>query len=217
MGIMRMVNLTYQKQVNENSMAHTPYLQKAKPPFPYERILSWSQLSSFKYSPYKWYMKYVIGEEEPPNPAMIAGKLIGERLAEDPLYLPDVERAETFEQELKGTIENIKLIGFLDSFSLEKKVLLEYKTSKNKSSWSQKKAESHGQLDMYAYLIYQTYGIKPEELTIKLISITVDEEGIPLEEPPRVFEVKKTIEDVLIFANEVVDIRNEMLAYYNSK
>lgn len=198
-------------------MAHTAYIQKTKPPFPYERILSWSQLSAFKYSPHKWYMKYVMGEEEPPNPAMIAGKIIGERLAEDPHYLPDVERADIFEQELKGTIENIKLIGFLDSFSLEKKTLLEYKTSQKKNTWSPKKVQDHGQLDMYAYLIYQNYGIKPEDLTIKLIAITLDDNFQPIDEPPRVFEVKKTIEDIFIFANEVVDTRNKMLAYYNSK
>lgn len=145
---------------------------------------------------------------------MVTGKLIGERLAEDPTYLPDVERSDIFEQELKGTIENIKLIGFLDSFSKDKKVFLEYKTSKNKYAWSPKKVQDHGQLDMYAYLIYQTYGIKPEELTIKLISITVDENGIPLEEPPRVFEVQKTMEDIFIFANHIVDIRREMEEFY---
>lgn len=197
-------------------MSYTPYIKKTKPPFPHDRLLSWSQLSAFKYSKWRWYNKYVLGEEEPPNPAMIAGKLIGERLAEDPTYLPLVERAEIFEQELKGTIENLKLIGFLDSFSLENKTLLEYKTSKRKNTWSPKKVQDHGQLDMYAYLIYQTYGIKPEDLTIKLIAITLDEDGQPLDQPPRVFEVEKTMEDIIIFANNVVDIRREMEEFYKT-
>lgn len=199
-------------------MARTPYIPKEKPAFPYERKYSWSQHSSFKYSPMQWYKKYVLGEETPPSSEMLFGNVCGGLLASDPSYLPEVERATIFEQELHGKVGDIELIGFLDSFCPEKKILLEYKTSRNKKTWNHSSANKHQQIDFYCYLIYHTYKIKPEELTIKLIYIPthVHEGDIVLSgEKPQTFNVKKTMADILSFANEIVEQRKKMEAFYH--
>lgn len=187
-----------------------------KKPFP-TRPLSWSQISSFQYNPSAWYSRYVLGEEQPESPEMRFGKEVGERLASDPTYLPEVERAIIFEQELHGKIDDIELIGFLDSFCPDKKILLEYKTSRNKKKWNHKSASLHGQLDFYAFLIYQNYKIKPEDLNIKLIYVPVhikDGELALCDDPINSFEVKKTMTDILRFANYIKDVRKEMEEFY---
>lgn len=196
------------------------YVPLPKPPFPYERPYSWSQHSSFKYSPRQWYEKYVLDIKTPPSPEMQFGNYAGNLLATDPLYLPEVERASIFEQELRGKVGDIELIGFLDSFCPEKKVLLEYKTSRNKKTWNHISANKHQQIDFYCYLIYHTYKIKPEVLTIKLIYIpTHFHEGdvVLSGEPVQTFHIKKTMKDILSFAGEIKKRRIEMIDFYNKK
>lgn len=201
-------------------MARTPYIPKEKPAFPYERPYSWSQHSSFKYSPRQWYEKYVLDQKTPPSPEMLFGNICGNLLASTPEYLPEVERATIFEQELHGKVGDIELIGFLDSFCPEKKVLLEYKTSRNKKTWNHASANSHDQITFYAFLIHQNLKIKPEDLIIKLVYIPTHVKDSKIElsgEPIQTFNIKKTMTDILVFANEIKETRQKMLDYYNSK
>lgn len=210
----------------------TPYIPKPKPDFP-SRPFSWSQMSSFAFSKSSWYDKYCVHgeckrniciykEEDCPvsrtSPEMLFGNVCGGLLASDPSYLPEVERAAIFEHELRSTVGDIELLGFLDSFCSEKKILLEYKTSRDKKKWTYKSASLHRQLDFYAFLIYQNYKIKPEELTIKLVYIPchIQEGAMALSgEAPKTFNVKKTLGEVLSFANEIKTRRAEMEAFYH--
>lgn len=196
----------------------TLYIKPEKKPFPYQRPYSWSQHSSFAYSPKQWFLKYCMGEETPPSQEMLYGNVIGTRLASDPLFLPEVERASIFEQELRGKVGDIELLGYLDSFCPEKKLLIEYKTSRNKKAWTHTTANKHGQINFYCYLIYHTYKIKPEDLTIKLIYIPthIHKGSIAISgEPVQTFAVKKTMADILSFANEIKTRRQEMIDFYN--
>lgn len=195
----------------------TLYIKPEKKPFPYDRAYSWSQHSSFGYSPKQWFDKYVMGIETPPSIEMLWGNVVGNRLASDPAFLPEVERATIFEHELRNKVGDIELLGFLDSFDPDTKVLLEYKTSRNKKTWTHATANKHKQLDFYCYLIYMVHKIKPEDLTIKLIYIPchIENGAMALSgEAPKTFNVKKTMTDILRFANEIVDRRKEMEAFY---
>lgn len=178
------------------------------------RPLSWSQLSSFQYSPEQWHRKYVLNEKPEENEAMRFGKKIGERLASDPTFLPEVKRYPVFEKKLLGHIGNIDMIGFLDSFDPETKHFLEYKTSHNKNKWTQKSAGEHGQLLMYKFLIWVNYQIPPEDIKSTLWYIPVEETGsfelVLSKEPVQFFEVKHSSVDVLNFATLIKKTVKEM-------
>lgn len=181
-----------------------------------KRPLSWSAISSFQYDPEQWYKKYVLNERPPENAAMTFGKIVGERLANDPTYLPEVPRAERFEHELRCKIGGIECIGFIDSYT-PGKLLLEYKTGK---PWDAMKAKDHGQLKMYALMLYIIDGVKPEELTIKLVSMETEARGdfsmtFVKNMKPLIFEVKLTTRDVLMFGAKLTKIVKEMEEYMN--
>jgi len=197
-----------------------PYIEQPKKEFPYDRPLSWSQISSFHYNPRQWYSKYVLGEEQPTSLEMEFGKNFGEKLATDSTFRPDIERALIFEQELRTKLDDMELLGFLDGFDPDKKVILEYKTSRNKKRWTDKSVQTHGQLDFYSFLVYQNYKIKPEDLTIKLIYIPthINDGQIELSgEEVKSFEVKKTMVDILVFANFIKETRKKMIEFYEKQ
>lgn len=201
-------------------MARTPYIPKVKPPFPYDRPLSWSQLSSFKYRPSQWYKKYVLGEEEPPSKEMLFGKLVGESFCSDTPMAP-VVRYSHMEYKFEATLDGITMIGYADSYDPEKKLLREYKTSRKKGYWNHKKVNEHHQLTMYCLMLYLSEKIKPEDVTIHLDYIPVHIEcgEMAIVDPVEIhtFKTKRTMTDILKFANEIRTIRAEMLEYYNKQ
>lgn len=139
-----------------------------KPTFDKTRPLSWSAISSFEYNPEQWYDKYVLKLAQPSSKEMDFGKEIGEKLASDPKFLPHVERYEVFEQELRCVLffkkENIKisLVGYMDTAQLKAFKMREYKTGKK--PWTQKRADDHGQIDMYLLMIEEIHKINPEDM-----------------------------------------------------
>ncbi len=183
-----------------------------------KRPLSWSAISSFQYDKDQWYRKYILGERQSENAAMTFGKLVGERLAKDPTYLPNVPRGDIYEYELRSSIKKIEMLGFIDSYSPDKKLLLEFKTGK---AWDQEKAQNHGQLRMYALMLYLKEKIKPEDLTIKLVSMETEARGdfsmtFVKNMKPLIFDVKLTTKDVLMFGAEIIKITKQMEEYANS-
>lgn len=171
------------------------------------RPLSWSSLSSWEYDKDKWACKYLENIVEPSNPVMDFGKFVGTKLATDPKFLPDVPRLPVFEYGINYTFSGIPLVGFLDAYDSKIPAFYEYKTSGNKKRWTKETVKQHGQLDMYAMLLYMSLKIKPEDLTIKLVYIPVIEDGSFAlnigKEKVQVFEVKKTMADILKFASEL--------------
>ena len=191
-----------------------------KPPFPHDRPLSWSQLSSFRYRPSAWYARYVLGEESPTSKEMLFGKEIGERLASDPTYLPEVPRLPIFEHELKFEFNGLSMIGYIDAWCPETKRLYEYKTSRNKKAWTQQTVNDHGQLRMYAMGLYLTEKIKPEDIYFSLywIPTHIVEGEVALVEPVEIssFKTKITTADILRFGQEILDTRKAMMDYYEN-
>lgn len=192
-------------------------VKPTKPQMNKTRPLSWSAISSFEYDPEQWYRKYVLNEAQPSNPAMEFGKVIGEKLATDPTFLPEVPRYKHFEKKLEGKIGDIYLLGYLDSFCPDEKHILEYKTSGNKKKWSKKSVMQHGQLDFYYLLIWLNYQIPPENIKCHLVYIPV-EEGNDFNmkissQPIQIFEAKKTTMDILKFGAYIKEVYNRMIRY----
>lgn len=219
------------------------YIPIAKPEFDYERDLSWSQMSSFKWRPEDWYQKYVIhgkctreGDDGTPafcfiagcfheecpviatSPEMIFGKEVGERLASDPTYLPEVPRLPIFEHKLKFDFQGINLVGFIDALCLEEKKIKEYKTGRKK--WDKKRADEHGQINFYLLGLYITEKIKPEEFDshIHWMPTHIHEGKVAFIEPFSVqtFRANRTMADIMRFGQEIIDTRAKMLEYYEN-
>lgn len=185
-----------------------------------KRPLSWSAISSFRYDPEQWHKKYILGEKQGENATMTFGKLVGERLAREPGYLPQIERLEggIYEYELRFKIANIPIIGFIDFLHLPTKNLKEFKTGK---SWDKEKADNHDQLKLYALGLLTQDSIRPEELHIELISLETEARGdftmtFVKNMKPVIHVVKLTTRDVLIFGAQIIKTVKEMKAYADS-
>lgn len=175
------------------------------------RPLSWSQLSSFEYAPEQWYKRYFMSEEQYETEEMRFGKIIGEKLACDPDFLPDVPRLSKFEHGFRVMFGEIPLVGYADSFCEQtKRKLFEFKTGVR--AWDQKRADEHGQISMYLLMHYITEKIKPEEVECKLIWLPTErrEDGdfkvtIKFVEPviPRIFKTKRNMSDILNFGSRL--------------
>lgn len=201
--------------------------------------ISWSSLSKFGYPGHmqhanraEWYERYVLGvRQTKESPYMKAGKIIGERLVADKKFLPEVPRFPIFEQELKGTIfKTIELVGHLDGFGLEARLLGEYKTSSNVRTWTQETVDKHDQILFYCLLIWLNFGIRPEDFSItltyipcKLVTkkscagkklITMDDKEVVLTgEKAKTFKTKRTMVQVLEFMNTIKNAHAEMRRY----
>lgn len=179
------------------------------------RPLSWSSISQFRYNKQVWYDRYINDNKGRVTGPIVFGKNVGERLASEQSFLPEVPRLKEYEHELRVTIGGIHCVGFIDNFDLENRAFSEFKTGKN---WTQKKAQEHGQIDMYCAMIYLKYGIKPEELTISLIWLPTEEKqdfrtDFVKDMKPVIFPIKKTMRDVILFMGEIKNIHKEMQEY----
>lgn len=185
------------------------------------RPLSWSQLSAFAYNPDEWYRRYVLNEKTPPNKEMLFGKFIGDSLSSDPNFLPQVPRLSKYEHELKVVFNGIKMVGYMDAFCDDtKKVMYEFKTGKK--AWDQKRADTHGQIDMYLLMHYITTKIPPEQMEVKLVWLPTREDGdftIQLVEPciPQIFTTKRTMTDILNFGVYINQTVKEMEDYISTR
>jgi hypothetical protein len=179
--------------------------------------LSWSSVNAFmQYDKDQWYNQYVLGQKLSPNAAMQAGIDIGEKLANDPTFMPEVPRPEVYEQELKCEFSGMQLVGHLDGrnpFGI-----LEYKTCQKSDAWTQTKVDAHRQLDFYALLIYVIEKIKPEDLKISLTAIYVKESGhfkveLDKSRPVKTFHTQRTTQQILMFGAYLKKVQNEMQEY----
>lgn len=197
-----------------------PYTPKEKPAFDYDRPMSWSAISSFNFSKEQWYKKYVLKEEQPTSIEMEAGKKIGESFCTPNPMAPVIVYPE-MEYKLEAKIDDILLVGYADSWHPEKKLLREYKTSRKKGYWNQQSVNLHGQLTMYAMMLFLSEKIRPEDITIHLdhIPVHIIDGKVEVVQPVIIntFETKRTMVDILKFMNYIKETRQNMLIYYDSK
>lgn len=183
-----------------------------------KKPLSWSQISAFEYNPEQWYKRYILGEKDEGSSALLFGKKIGEQLASDPLFMPEVPRLPVFEYKLQAKISDIELIGYVDAVDIVTGELIEYKSGKK---WDKKKAETHGQIDLYATMLYIMHDIRPEDLDIKLIWLATEENGdfqtsFIKDMKPVIFPIKKSMIDIVNMIMRVKRVYKEMESYQQS-
>jgi len=194
----------------------TPHIKKEKPPFPYDRPLSWSQISSFKYRPSQWYASYVLGIRGS-SPEMTFGSMVDKRIQDEPDYLPKITRLTHLQYKLEVELNGVNLIGLPDALDLENPHLIDYKTGRNK--WDKKRANETGQLTMYLLMIYIKHKIEPEKFrcAIQWMPTHIKDGEVAFVEEGEVItiETKRTMKDILEFGQEIVKVRQQMLDYYN--
>lgn len=185
------------------------------------RPLSWSCIASWEYNKEQWYRKYVLNEVQQSNQLMDFGKVVGERLASDPTFLPEVPRYKHFEKKLEGKIGDIYIIGYFDSFCPDTKHFREYKTSSNVKKWNKKTAQDHGQMAFYRLLIWLNYMKRPEEVNGSLHYIPVEETNdfsMKLSTSPvQHFETKHSTLDILNFGKYLQQTYKDMVKYVEER
>lgn len=205
-------------------MKHTnPFLERDLTVALLWPVLSWSSYSQFtQYSKEDWYEQYVLGKRNGFGASVEAGRVIGERLATDLSYLPEVPRPQEYEVELKATIGNVDLVGHLDGLSMKGKPikLFEYKTSLSKVKWTAATVNKHEQIDFYCLLLWLNYRIRPEDLQIKLVYIPVKENGsfevLCSDEKIQIIATKRTLSRVLLFGAKLKKVHAEMKVYVDN-
>lgn len=183
--------------------------------FSVDRPLSWSAISSFEYDKEQFYDKYRLGNKSPDTKESLFGKLIGEQLASDPTFLPQVPRRPLFEHILRADIAGLPIIGVLDSYE-EMVGFDEYKTGKK--PWTQERVDDHGQVTMYFLLLYLTEQLTPDELEVALHWLPTQDNGdftIGLidEKDVKSFPTTRTMRQLLEFGTFIHQKHKEMLAY----
>lgn len=181
--------------------------------------MSYSQFSSWEYDKEQWYTKYILGIQEPANPAMAFGNTIGDTLGTPSSLVPQLAVVPGIkEYEMRANLGKIKLIGFADHYCPKQYILNENKTSQNATRWTQETVDAHTQLDMYALLLFLQDKVKPEHITMRLNYIPVIENQdftLSLTNPVECyhFNTKRTTEDITRYAAYVQETRKEMWRY----
>lgn len=183
------------------------------------RPVSYSQLSSWDYDKEKWYNKYIMGIDEPANPAMLFGNTVGDTLGLPHSMVPQLRDVPGIkEYKMMANLGGITLIGYADHYCPEKKVLNENKTSQNKKRWTKKTVEEHTQLDMYALLLFLQNKTKPDDVIMHLNYIPVIEnQDFTLSLPDPIecytFTTGRTAMDITRYANYIQNTLKEMIEY----
>lgn len=209
-----------------------------------KRPMSWSSKSSFDYDPEQWYQKYVMhgkctrdGIDASGVPyfgwchvteshnhkcpqietsyQMTFGKLVGEKLAADPKFMPHIPRLSEFEFPLECKLGKISLVGYIDSYEPHTD-LEEYKTGVK--PWDQKRADTHGQVDFYLLCLWLMYKIRPEDIKCHIRWMPTQQNGdfsisFVDEKDVRTFATKRTMRDILQFGSSINGTFLAMQAY----
>lgn len=186
-----------------------------------DRPLSFSQLSSFEYSPAQWYQSYWLGIRSPATPAMVFGSVVGDSIGTPQSLVPTLTPPGVKEYEMRASIDDIHMVGFADHFCDTSLVLHENKTTDNPKKWNQTSVNKHHQLTMYALLLWLEKGIAPEAIKMQLncIPVIVGNDFIyRLPDPPsyKSYSTTRTTLQVVEYVNFIKRINKEMYEYVRS-
>ena len=194
-----------------------------------KRVFSWSQMSSFEFDKEQWYKKYILGEAQKVSAEMDFGKEIGEKLASDPSFMPEVPRQKHMEYGIFVNLGDVGLVGYFDSFEDIPGggvyPLHEYKTGKK--PWDQKRADNHGQITFYCLLLWLAKKINPRDVLPRIHWMPTEEKDQSFKDfmdgkrnieftknvKPLTFETKRTMRDVLMFGARINQTIKEMEDY----
>lgn len=197
----------------------TKFMPQPKPPFPYDRPLSHSQLSSFKWNKRQWYDHYVLGIPTVVTPELEFGSMVDKKIQDDPTYLPEIVRLPHLQYELKCEFNGMPLIGFPDALCLKTFNLRDYKTGRK--AWDKKRADETAQLSMYLFMIHLIHGINPQKFKcfIDWMPTHYKDGELCFIEPLKIktFQTKRSMADILRFGNDLLETRKAMIKYYEEQ
>ena len=154
---------------------------------------------------------------------MLFGSLVGDSIGTEKSLVPTLVPPGIKEYELRAKIGDIYLVGYADHYCPFKKILHENKTSENTTKWTQKAVNEHGQLTMYALLLFLQDKTPPSDVTMYLNYIPVIKGGdfmIRLPEPPTYTQFKTTRTNLQIveyvgYIKNIVKKMNEYIEKYD--
>lgn len=164
--------------------------------------LSWSQMQIWEKGEQEYYDCYILGERHD-NKYTRFGKRIHSGLEQGKTNDPEVEFCRIYvptpakrEALIKVTMESIPLLMKADGVTRGKKPIIdEFKTGKN--AWTQKQADSHGQLTFYDMIFWQKYGIIPGNRLTWIPTVEDEKGNINVSgEIPITFETERTLTDI---------------------
>ncbi len=182
-----------------------------------KRPFHWSQMSSFEYDPEQWYQEYYLGIKSKPNRELVFGKMIDDRIQDDPTFIPSLERYPIQQHSMSVMYNGIEVCGTADHFDRKGRRLKDDKTGK--VAWTQQRANETGQLTMYLFLIFISEKIRPEEMrcfidwlpTVDTGDFTIQFRDNPVK--PISFETKRTMKDLIEFGKRINRTIKEMEKY----
>ena len=125
-----------------------------------KKYLSYSALSLWKKDKHLFQQKYYEGIELPDTRYTLFGKEIA--LALESGKYPQVPRYKKSEYAMNVLIEDIPILGYLDSFSPQRRAFLEYKSGirhlNGDARWTQLAVQQWDQLPFYSLLIKEKFG-----------------------------------------------------------
>lgn len=187
--------------------------------------LSWSQINLWRSSKRQYADRYFYGKDGYVNKAMKYGKKFatavetGDAGEDELIKLASkiITRYDEVEYKLKGTLKteagDIPLLGFADTaYNPPSKGLREYKTGK--VPWTQRKVDRHGQLTLYALIVYLNEKKIPP---MYLDWLETDERHGEISVTGRIesFETIRTIGELLEMTTIVKRTAAEITAAYN--
>lgn len=183
------------------------------------RDFSWSQLSSWEYDPEQWYKRYILDERDEPSKEMLFGRVLADALEHGTCEIPELVKRLPFKKEhpFKVKFGALTMVGYADDFDDKTFTTLnEVKTGKR--PWDQKRADAHGQFDMYLLMNYITNKVRPEDVACALHWLPTQENGdfsISFVEPvePLTFHTKRTMGDILTFGSRINKAYKDMEEY----
>jgi len=186
-----------------------------------DRDYSWSQHSSFLWNKQQWFSKYIKDIKDDQTKAMIFGNVVGDTLGTPTSMVPSLafHKKAIKEYKLNPKLGTLKLLGYCDFYTPAILHLDENKTSANPTKWNKMSVQKHDQLTMYALMLMLQDKVQPENLTMKLHYIPVEEHPItedlflPNPEVFFSFPASRTLQQVLAFGNEIKLVRKAMKKY----
>lgn len=125
-----------------------------------KKYLSWSAINLWNINKEQFRDRYYRNIKFPDTVYTLFGKEVHKALETE--KFKDVPRYSHSEYKIEVLIEDIPILGYIDSFEESTHTLLDYKTGSMKADgsprWTQSDVEKHDQLPFYALLVKEKFG-----------------------------------------------------------
>lgn len=189
--------------------------------------LSWSQIDLWNHSRNEYIQRYFYGKESFVNDAMIYGKKFAEALETGETGEDEILKMATLaiprytisEYRLQATIKteagNIPLLGFMDSsYDPPSEGFREYKTGK--VPWTQRRVDKHGQLTLYALMIYLNEKKLPKSIHLDWLETENRDGEVSVTGRIQSFETSRSIGEIIEMTTIIKRTAAEITTAYNS-